>query len=170
MAIRVRLQDIIEGMEWQSDETISYLNTRTGEVVTVTAEHLAAAEAGEADVEQADWERDAMAVARAIVGSTDYVRLPDRFEIDEYRMMERFANLCVEEGARTQLDLALRGSGAFRRFKDAVSQLGLAKRWYAFRGRGYEEVAIEWCQVHGIDFEQTTDGGDADSSRSHPGS
>jgi len=163
MAIRVRLQDIIEGMEFQSDEMTSYLNTRTGEVVTVAAEHLAAAEEGEADVEQADWERDAMAVARAVVGSTDYVRLPDRFEIDEYRMMERFADSCTEEEARIQLDRALRGSGAFRRFKDTVNQLGLAEQWYAFRGRGYEEVAIEWCQAYGIDFEQTADRGGADA-------
>lgn len=163
MAIRVRLQDIIDGMEWQSDEMTSYLNTRTGEVVTVAAEHLAAAEEGEADVEQADWERDAIAVARAVLESTDYVRLPDRFEIDEYHMMERFADSCVEEEVRIQLDRALRGPGAFRRFKDAVSQLGLAERWYAFRGRGYEEVAIEWCQAHGIDFEQTADRGGADA-------
>ncbi len=163
MAIRVRLQDIIEGMEWQSDEMTSYLNTRTGEVVTVAAEHLAAAEAGEADMEQADWERDAMVVARAVVESTDYVRFPDRFEIDEYHMMERFADSCVEEEARIQLDRALRGSGAFRRFKDTVNQLGLAERWYAFRDRGYEEVAIEWCQAHGIDFEQTADRGGADA-------
>ncbi|HCP31910.1 TPA: hypothetical protein DIT45_01455 [Candidatus Acetothermia bacterium] len=163
MAIRVRLQDIIEGMEFQSDEMTSYLNTRTGEVVTVAAEHLTAAEAGEEDVELADWERDAMAVARAVVESTDYVRFPDQFEIDEYHIMERFADSCVEEEARIQLDRALRGSGAFRRFKDTVNQLGLAERWYAFRDRGYEEVAIEWCQAHGIDFEQTADRGGADT-------
>jgi len=157
MAIQIRLEDIIDGMEWQSDEMTSYLNTRTGEVVTVAAEHMAAAEEGEEDVELADWERDAMVVARAVVESTDYVRLPDRFEINEYHMMERFANSCAEEEARIQLDRALRGSGAFRYFKDTVNQLELAERWYAFRDRGYEEVAIEWCQAHGIDFEQTAD-------------
>jgi hypothetical protein len=104
-----------------------------------------------------------MAVARAVVESTDYVRFPDQFEIDEYHIMERFADSCVEEGARTQLNRALRGSGAFRRFKDTVSQLGFAKRWYAFRGRCYGEVAIKWCRAHGIDFEQTAERGRADA-------
>jgi len=104
-----------------------------------------------------------MAVARAVVESTDYVRLPDQFEIDEYHMMERFADSCVEEGARIQLDRVLRGSGAFRCFKDTVNHLGFAKRWYAFRDRCYEEVAIEWCQAHGIDFEQTAERGRADA-------
>ena len=162
MAILVRLQDIIDGMEWQSDEMTSYLNTRTGEVVTVAAEHISAAEEGEEDVELADWERDAMAVARAVVESTDYVRLPDQFEINEYHIMERFANSCSEEEARIQLDQALRGSGAFRYFKNTVNQLGLANQWYAFRDRGYEEVAIEWCQARGICFEQTADRSGAD--------
>jgi hypothetical protein len=163
MAILVRLQDIIDGMEWQSDEMTSYLNTRTGEVVTVAAEHIAAAEEGEEDVGLADWERDAMAVARAVVESTDYARLPDQFEIDEYHMMKRFANSCAEEEAGIQLDQALRGSGAFRYFKNIVNQLGLDKQWYAFRDRGYEEVAIEWCQAHGIRFEQMADRSGADA-------
>ncbi|MCK4599924.1 hypothetical protein KAU37_08935, partial [Candidatus Bipolaricaulota bacterium] len=104
----------------------------------------------------------AMAVARAVVESTDYIRLPDQFEINEYHIMERFANSCSKEEVRIQLDQALQGSGAFRYFKNTVNQLGLANQWYAFRDRGYEEVAIEWCQAHGIRFEQTADRSGAD--------
>ena len=38
MAVHVKLKDIIEGLEFQSDESFSYLNTPTGEVVSVTTE------------------------------------------------------------------------------------------------------------------------------------
>jgi len=43
-ALRVKLSDIIEGLEFQSDERSSYLNTTTGEVVCVMTEELRAAE------------------------------------------------------------------------------------------------------------------------------
>jgi hypothetical protein len=33
-ALRVKLSDIVEGLEFQSDECLSYLNTATGEVVS----------------------------------------------------------------------------------------------------------------------------------------
>jgi hypothetical protein len=36
----VKLSDIIEGLEFQSDECFSYLHTTTGEVVSVTTEEL----------------------------------------------------------------------------------------------------------------------------------
>jgi len=39
-ALRVKLSDLIEGMDCQSDESFSYLNTATGEVVSVTTEAL----------------------------------------------------------------------------------------------------------------------------------
>ena len=39
-ALRVKLSDIIEGLEFQSDEGSSYLNTTTGEVVYVSTEEL----------------------------------------------------------------------------------------------------------------------------------
>ena len=41
-ALRVKLQDIFEGMDFQSDERSSYLNTTTGEVVSITDEELRA--------------------------------------------------------------------------------------------------------------------------------
>ena len=36
MAIRVKLDDIIEGLEFQSDERHSFLDKRTSEVVSIS--------------------------------------------------------------------------------------------------------------------------------------
>ena len=44
MAITVKLKDIIEGMDLQSDEGSSYLNTTTGKVVYTTDYELRAVE------------------------------------------------------------------------------------------------------------------------------
>ncbi|MCZ2846300.1 MAG: hypothetical protein O2U61_07410 [Candidatus Bathyarchaeota archaeon] len=44
MDIIVKLEDIIEGLEFQSSEMRSFLNLRNGEVITVTDEELRDAE------------------------------------------------------------------------------------------------------------------------------
>ena len=163
MAVRVRLQDIIEGMEFQSDEMTSYLNRKTGEVVTVGDEYFRALEFGDEGGPRADWEQKEMELARAVQASDDYVALPDRFEIDEYRMMERFAWSCGDPAASERLDRAVRGRGAFRRFKDTVRELGLHEDWYAYRDRGYERVAIDWCDAHGVEYERLSVSSDADA-------
>jgi hypothetical protein len=144
-------------MESQSDEFTAYLHRPTGRVTLISEEALHAAEhglvgddAGVVDEELAD--------ARAIAaGGDDYLPLPGRFDIDEYRMMERFALAIEEPSVQTQVLVALNGKGAFRRFKDAVRQLRLAEAWYAWRDRGYEEVARAWAEANGVVFEPPAD-------------
>jgi hypothetical protein len=145
----VNLKDILEGMEFQSDEVTAYLHRPTARVILISDEALQAAEEGagaEAGVEEFE-----LAEARAILtGGDDYLPLPDRFEIDEYRMMERFASGVADPAAQAELADAVRGRGAFRRFKDAVHRLGLAEEWYRYRDRSYEDVARAWCEAQGI--------------------
>jgi hypothetical protein len=152
MTVRVSLREIIDGMQLQSDEMSAYLNIETGQVVPVSAEDLMAAEFGETDAAGADWEIEAAEIARAVAAGKDYVALPDRFEIDEYRMMERFANGMTDAWANQRLERAIQGRGAFRRFKDAVQDLGLAQQWYEYRDRAYEAIAIDWCDANGIAY------------------
>src|SRR5882724_5498027 len=145
----VSLKEILEGMEFQSDEMTAYLHRPTGRVILVSDEALLAAEEGagaEAGLEELE-----SADARGILKSgDDYLPLPDRFEIDEYRMMERFAVGVADPAVQAELGDAVRGRGAFRRFKDTVLRLGLTEEWYRYRDRGYEDVARAWCEAHGI--------------------
>ncbi len=83
-ALRVKLSDLIEGMDFQSDERSSLLNLTTGEVVAITDEELRAAENDELLEGFPDWQHDAIRIARDIVETEHYLPLPDRFEIHEY--------------------------------------------------------------------------------------
>ena len=147
----VALDQIVEGMQWQSDYTAAYLNTKTGQVIPVSDDELAAAEVADDSRELSDWEAEAVGIARAVLQGEDYIALPDRFEIDEYRMMERFAS-GFDEAARGRLLGAIRGSGAFRYFKDTVHELGLAQEWYSYRERAYEQIAVDWCRDNEIAY------------------
>jgi hypothetical protein len=44
MSIQVKLKDIIEEMELQFDESRTFLNIKTGEIISVTTDDLRAAE------------------------------------------------------------------------------------------------------------------------------
>jgi hypothetical protein len=90
MAPPVKLNDIIEGLEFQSDEGASYLNTTTGEVVYVTEEELQAAEEDEPLEAFPEWQHKAIRIAGDILETDHYLPLPSKFDIHEYRIMERF--------------------------------------------------------------------------------
>lgn len=52
-----------------------------------------------------------------------------------------------------ELEQAIRGKGAFRRFKDCLFDLGMEETWYKFRDACYEKIAREWCKKYGITVE-----------------
>jgi hypothetical protein len=152
MAVQVKLQDILEGMDFQSDEQSSFLNLTTGEVVSVTDEELCAAE-NDAPLEDfPDWQHDAIRIAGEIIETDRYLQLPDRFEIHEYQIMERFCLSVDDEDMRGDLCDAIRGRGAFRRFKDRMQLYGMAEEWYRYRDAALREIAVAWCEAHGISY------------------
>ena len=152
---QVTLKDIIEGLEFQSDEQSSYLNTATGEVVSVTTEELQAAEEDEPLEDFPEWQHDAIRIARDMVEMDHYLPLPDRFEINEYSIMERFCLSVDDDDLRDDLCDAIRGRGAFRRFKDRVQAYGIAEAWYRYRDEALREIAVAWCEAQGLQYTET---------------
>jgi hypothetical protein len=155
MAVQVKLKDIIEGLAFLTDEGTSYLNTTTGEVVSITDEELRAAEEDEPLEDFPEWQHDAIRIAKDIVETDHYLPLPDRFEIHEYSIMERFCLLVDDEDIRDDLCNAIRGRGAFRYFKDRIHAYGIAEEWYRYRDAALREIAMAWCEEHGIPYTET---------------
>src|SRR5919198_3960687 len=154
-ALRVKLADLIEGMDFQSDEQSAFLNLTTGEVVSITDEELRAAENAEPLEDFPEWQHDAIRIAKDIVETDHYLPLPDRFEIHEYSIMERFCLSIDDEDIRDDLCNAIRGRGAFRYFKDRIRAYGIAEEWYRYRDAALREIAIAWCEAHGIQYTET---------------
>jgi hypothetical protein len=145
MAARVRLDEIIEGLEFQSDESSSYLNTKTGEVVLMTDYAMQAAEDDEPLEDVPDWERDLVAIAREIIADTgDYIQLPTKYDIDEYSIMENFCTSLDKKEIGDILYDLISGSGAFRRFKDAIYKYDVEDEWHKYRDNAIKEIAIEF--------------------------
>jgi len=154
MAAIVSLRDVIDEMEMMSDEATSYINRKTGELITLTHEELALAEDPEEAMDAPEWQKYLLPKVREVAASEDFIALPGKFEIHEWSIMERFAQSLTDAAVNDELQAAVHGGGAFRRFKDAVHRLGIADEWYRFRDAALEEVAIDFLEAHGIEFQR----------------
>ncbi|MBN2592232.1 MAG: hypothetical protein JXA81_01905 [Sedimentisphaerales bacterium] len=154
MAIRVKLDDIIEGLESQSDESFSFLDKKTGEVILMTDYAMRAAEENEPLEDVPDWEREMVLIAREILAETgQYLQLPTQYDIDEYSIMESFCTSLDRREIGDILYDLISGSGAFRRFKDAVYKYRVEDEWNIYRENAIKEIAIEWCRQNDIELE-----------------
>ena len=155
MIVQVKLKDIIEGLDFQSDEQSSFLNLTTGEVVSITDEELRAAENDEPLEDFPEWQHDAIRIAEEIIETDHYLPLPERFEINEYQIMERFCLSVDDEDMRGDLCDTIRGRGAFRRFKGRMQLYEMAEEWYQYRDAALREIAVAWCEEHGLQYTET---------------
>jgi len=85
------------------------------------------------------------------------VEIPKQESRDGYEDMVEFAETVTNPHLRDLLDVALRGKGAFRRFKDVL--LGYPaerERWFEFEGWRERERIEAWAREKGveIDFER----------------
>lgn len=152
----IKLREIVDEIEMQMDEYRKFLNRKTGEIVTVSTEELSIAEESEEDddfSEYPDWQQDSIRDALVvIVNWEDYIELPDKWEINEYNIMERFCSSIRNERISNSLYSAIKGCGAFRRFKGAIIRFGVENDWYKFREEALKGIAISWCEENEIVF------------------
>ena len=66
--------------------------------------------------------------------------------------MEKFIWKLTSEVMQDKLERAIRGKGAFRRFKNVLYNLGIEKDWFEFRDKEYKKIAIQWCEQHNITY------------------
>ena len=149
----VSLQSVVNEMDVLGEEWTAYINKKTGELVTVTEEEANIVESGGEDDEFIpDWQRETLPKVREVLESDDFVTLPDKFEIHEYSIMERFCLSLSDEGLQDELLYVIRGSGAFRRFKDAIYRKEIQDDWYRFRDESIKDIAIDFLESEGIAF------------------
>lgn len=137
--MELKLQDVLEALEGVDDDVNYVFDTKTGEIHYYY------------DDDFDDFDDPKEAEEELEYGTDRYISLPDRFDINEYEMMEHFLWYIKDDDARHALDRAMRGKGAFRRFRDKLSELGLEDQWYEYRQVQYERIARDWCETNDIE-------------------
>ena len=143
-------------MELSSDESTSYINVKTGEIETLTDEEVDLVEDEDLDEEDLpEWQRERLPMVREVLDSDDFLPLPGKFEIHEWKIMERFSISQTNDSLRHELLDAIHGAGAFRNFRGAIRRHGIEDNWFTFRRSALEEIAKEWLTAQDLPFSES---------------
>jgi hypothetical protein len=151
MAVVVSLRDFVGEMQILSDEAHTYINKLTGELITITNDDIAMSESDEQE-DSFEWQDEIIQTTKKVLSSDDYLELPSKFDIHEYEIVERFCLSIPNESISDDLLGQIKGSGAFRRFKDTIYRYGIEKDWFKFRDEAYKEIAIAWLEGNGFAY------------------
>lgn len=164
MSLPVSLDDVVEQLHMQMDETTSYLHEETGEIIMAQDRQVRKANSfaeGEIDEEDfPEWQQDFLPKVYEAVHEPGWLVLPSQWDVHDYEIMEEFCYSVEDDDHREQLLRAIRGKGAFRYFRDTADRLGLTEDWYAFRDQAYEDIAVNWLEANDIPYvrdEEETD-------------
>jgi hypothetical protein len=150
----VKIKDLVDEMDIQMDEDRKYINKENGVLITLSVEDLSIAEESEEgdDFSQYPaWQRESILQALDVVENWDkYVELPTKWEINDYNIMERFCGSLDNEKIAEELYSAIRGKGAFRRFRYTLQRYGMEDKWNSFREECLKAIAIRWCEYNDI--------------------
>ncbi len=127
--IAVRWAELETAVERNAPDTESFLDTRSGEVITLVE--------AAPNVEELR--------ARVMSGGDAYLRVEPASSREQYKWMERFVAGVTEPVLRERLIISIDGKGAFRRFKDALLNYPVEReRWFAYRGELLHWHIQEW--------------------------
>ena len=175
---RVKLDDLADAIDMSTMEMSAYLDLETGEIVYVSDEARRELEAvyetmpddagqmsdeeqraaftaaleeyGPVNVEEEEL-IDADAVDRGL--GTRFIALPEADTRESYRDMEAFIETVTSTQLQRRLDRAIRGRGAFRYFRDELSdEPAEEQRWYAFKQERLRDRVREWLEDERIEL------------------
>ena len=151
--MKIDLTALVDGIEFQTNESQSFLNIKSDEILFFTDEELQLAE-GQKDIsEYAQWMQDAINTIRKFLQEQDnYLQLPTKYDFHEYHVMEQFILSLPHESQREELYYSIKGKGAFSNFKRGLDRYSLEDVWYEFRNEALKNLAIEWCKANDIEL------------------
>ena len=132
-----------------------YLDKSTGRVFAVSRSVLRALVDTSREHERTlpAWEARMMPLAREIVllGSTQFVRVPEAFGCPEHKWMADFSREVRPFRLRQKLILTLRGRGCCSRFKEILrTHPTELQDWLFYVTRRWEERIQQWLESLGI--------------------
>lgn len=82
-----------------------------------------------------------------------FIPLPTKEEVNDYQNMVNFTETIEDDKKRDWFENAIHGKGAFRRFRATLERFGMETEWYDYLEASHRELAIEWCEQHGIVYD-----------------
>ncbi|MYL50557.1 hypothetical protein GLV98_13750 [Halobacillus litoralis] len=151
----VKLNNIAGELEILMEEYMAFFDRETFAVVHFPPGMYDEVEMGEPYETRIDWIEEDWKSAEMVVHNEErFVKLPSKWDINDYEIMEDYSYSIEDEQVRKQVLNAIRGRGAFRRFREHVEYHGLLNDWYKYKTDRYVEIAREWCEENDIPYEK----------------
>jgi hypothetical protein len=151
MTTTAKLDELIDALEAQSDSLLAFLDRETGVVELISDESLSLSESEPEEIASLpQWQREEAELAVRIETTDRYLALPNRFDVNEWNIMNDFCHQVARENIRNGLLRAIQGNHAFRRFKDKIADHDMWEEWNRFRRGAFEEIIRDWCEENGI--------------------
>ena len=139
--MKVKIDNIIDAIDFDSDMSGSFLNTKMEEVCMFTDEELREAEKDVDLSDSAEWYCEAVASAKHYLeNQDDYLSLPEKYDFNEYRIIEKFISRVVIPKQSEMLSQSINGKGAFRRFKTMLEISGCSMNGINIEVKSYESL------------------------------
>jgi len=136
-ALKVNLDELCSAMEDSSYENNYYLDLKTGEILLIS--------------DYMDDEDTEDLKARVEEDCHRYERIPRVESYEGYDDMEDFVVTVKDKHLAELLEVAINGKGAFRRFKDVLTNYPEEReRWFCFKDERMEQRALEWLDDIGV--------------------
>ena len=170
--LTVDMSDLEVAFDDSSGEASSFLDLETGRVVAITDEIRGELERVYEEADSPDgitpdafeealrrrdlpgWMKEAIREADQVEDGFGirYIRIPHDESRDAYGDMDAFIDTVRDGRLQRILAHAIQGSGAFRRFKDALDDDDQEReRWFRFRDARLRERILAWLRDEGID-------------------
>jgi hypothetical protein len=155
--LKVDLDEIAMEIDRRDDfgSTILF-DTETGQIVSIPDELMRAVEEDDEEALEnlPEWEKDLIETAKSICSDEAgrYEEIPKKPSYEAYDLMVEFAETVKDIHLKEKLNIALDGKGAFRRFKNVLSDYPEEQeRWFAFKDERMRREVIDW--LNSLDIE-----------------
>lgn len=137
--MKVLLQDVIDAIE-QTDSNHEFYYYPLEEIIFLVNDGQIVSDLKELQDKELD-------------DLDDVISLPTQQERNDYGIMQDFIAQVDDQTAYKWLTNSIKGRGAFRMFRATLNRFDLTNEYYQFRDDAYEEIAINWCNEYGIEYD-----------------
>jgi hypothetical protein len=142
-----RIIPIMQEISWELEEIYEEIYDEDGNRVFTLEDYLQRRD-------DPDWQKEMMLEADRVEQGygTRYIRVERDDPYGDYQDMERFIGTVEDSHLRERLWNAIRGQGAFRRFKDLlVRHPQVEEAWFEFKDARLQKRVANWLAYHEIE-------------------
>jgi len=170
--LKVNLAELAIALDTNSPEMHNYLDLETGEIVTITEEfawvlkqiydeiydeegnRIVILEEHLQGRDDPDWQKEMLLEADRVEQGygVRYILVERDDPYGDYNDMQRFIRRVQDPQLRERLWRAIKGRGAFRRFKDLLTRHpDVRDQWFDFKDARLERRLARWLEAHDIE-------------------